>query len=158
MAGILELTPARLQWREGVPAHGDYDDVYHSVHGALAQSRHVFLGGTGLPQAWAGRAHFAILETGFGLGGNFLATWAAWRSDPRRAQRLDFVSLEKHPLTAEDWRCVWAHGEPELRPLAQALASRLPPLVPGIHTLELDEGHLGRQFSGCLSSRRSVFL
>lgn len=142
MAGILELTPARLQWREGVPAHGDYDDVYHSVHGALAQSRHVFLGGTGLPQAWAGRAHFAILETGFGLGGNFLATWAAWRSDPRRAQRLDFVSLEKHPLTAEDWRCVWAHGEPELRPLAQALASRLPPLVPGIHTLELDEGRV----------------
>lgn len=142
MAGLLELTPARLQWREGVPAHGDYDDVYHSVHGALAQSRHVFLGGTGLPQAWAGRAHFAILETGFGLGGNFLATWAAWRSDPRRAQRLDFVSLEKHPLTAEDWRRVWAQGESELRPLALALGQRLPPLVPGIHTLEFDEGRV----------------
>ncbi|WP_142809067.1 FAD-dependent 5-carboxymethylaminomethyl-2-thiouridine(34) oxidoreductase MnmC [Tepidiphilus olei] len=142
MARLLELTPARLQWREGVPAHGDYDDVYHSVHGALAQSRHVFLGGTGLPQAWAGRAHFAILETGFGLGGNFLATWAAWRSDPRRAQRFDFVSLEKHPLTAEDWRRVWAQGESELRPLALALGQRLPPLVPGIHTLEFDEGRV----------------
>lgn len=142
MAKLLELTPARLQWREGVPAHGDYDDVYHSVHGALAQSRHVFLGGTGLPQAWAGRAHFAILETGFGLGGNFLATWAAWRSDPRRAQRLDFVSLEKHPLTAEDWRHVWAQGESELRPLALTLGQRLPPLVPGIHTVEFDEGRV----------------
>ncbi|MBI5781159.1 MAG: FAD-dependent 5-carboxymethylaminomethyl-2-thiouridine(34) oxidoreductase MnmC [Rhodocyclales bacterium] len=142
MAGLLELTPARLQWREGVPAHGDYDDVYYSVHGAFAQSRHVFLGGTGLPQAWAGRTHFAILETGFGLGGNFLATWAAWRSDARRARRLDFVSLEKHPLTVEDWRRVWTQGEPELRPLAQTLASRLPPLVPGIHTLELDEGRV----------------
>lgn len=142
MARLLELTPARLQWREGVPVHGDYDDVYHSVHGALAQSRHVFLGGTGLPQAWAGRAHFAILETGFGLGGNFLATWAAWRSDPQRAQRLDFVSLEKHPLTAEDWRHVWAQGESELRPLALSLGQRLPPLVPGIHTLEFDEGRV----------------
>ncbi|WP_037989814.1 FAD-dependent 5-carboxymethylaminomethyl-2-thiouridine(34) oxidoreductase MnmC [Tepidiphilus margaritifer] len=142
MAKLLELIPARLQWREGVPAHGDYDDVYHSVHGALAQSRHVFLGGTGLPQAWAGRAHFAILETGFGLGGNFLATWAAWRSDPRRAQRLDFVSLEKHPLTAEDWRHVWAQGESELRPLALTLGQRLPPLVPGIHTVEFDEGRV----------------
>jgi tRNA 5-methylaminomethyl-2-thiouridine biosynthesis bifunctional protein len=44
-----------------------------------------------LPQRWAGRRHFVILETGFGLGHNFLATWAAWRDDPQRCEDLWFV-------------------------------------------------------------------
>ena len=32
---------------------------------------------------WQGREHFVVLETGFGLGHHFLATWQAWRDDPR---------------------------------------------------------------------------
>ena len=54
--------------------------------GAEGQARHVFLGGNGLPERWQGRDRFVVLETGFGLGNNFLATWAAWRSrSPRCA-------------------------------------------------------------------------
>ena len=59
----------------------------------------MFLGGNGLPQRWAGRERFVVLETGFGLGNNFLATWAAWRDDPQRCARLHFVSIERHPPT-----------------------------------------------------------
>ena len=55
---------------------------------------------SGLPERWRGSARFTILETGFGLGNNFLATWAAWRDDPRRSESLCFVSIEKHPLLA----------------------------------------------------------
>jgi hypothetical protein len=63
----------------------------------MEQARHVFLAGNGLPGRWAGRDDFVIAETGFGLGNNFLATWAAWRADPQRCARLDFVSVELHP-------------------------------------------------------------
>jgi tRNA 5-methylaminomethyl-2-thiouridine biosynthesis bifunctional protein len=59
----------------------------------------VFLGGNGLPQRWAGTRVFTVVETGFGLGLNFLETWQAWRADPARPQRLNFVSVEKHPFT-----------------------------------------------------------
>ncbi|MCU0774467.1 MAG: oxidoreductase, partial [Ideonella sp.] len=32
------------------------------------QARAVFLAGNGLPQRWASRRRFTVLETGFGLG------------------------------------------------------------------------------------------
>ena len=92
------LTPARIDFSGQVPRSLDDGDIYHSADGALAQAQHVFLGGNGLPQRWRGRRHFSILETGFGLGHNFLATWAAWRADPQRSEQLHFVSLERHPL------------------------------------------------------------
>src|SRR4051812_32428877 len=82
-SGTPQLTPAHIDFTDAAaPRAPDFDDVYHARGGALGQARHVFLAGNGLPQRWAGRAHFVILETGFGLGHNFLATWAAWRDDP----------------------------------------------------------------------------
>ena len=54
---------------------------------------------------------------------NFLATWAAWRADPLRCARLDYVSLELHPVRAAD---LLRHAPPELQPLAAELAARLP--------------------------------
>ena len=82
-----------------------YGDIYASRAGALGQARGVYLQGCGLldtPPRWAGREQFTVLETGFGLGVNFLATWAAWRADPQRCARLDYVSLELHPVRAAD--------------------------------------------------------
>jgi tRNA 5-methylaminomethyl-2-thiouridine biosynthesis bifunctional protein len=64
---------------DGTPYSPLYRDVYHSWAGGQAQARDLFLGGNHLPGAWGGRPGFTILETGFGLGTNFLATWAAWR-------------------------------------------------------------------------------
>ncbi len=86
----------------GVPYSPLYDDLYHAAVGAWAQARHVFMAGNGLPERWQGRTRFVILETGFGLGNNFLATWAAWRADPQRCDHLVFMSIEKHPLRRED--------------------------------------------------------
>ena len=83
---------------DGVPWSDTYRDRYHPAGGAAAQARHVFIAGNGLPGRWRGRERFTILETGFGLGNNFLAAWDAWRGDPARSERLDFVSIEKHPF------------------------------------------------------------
>lgn len=123
----------------GIPYSPRYDDVYHSTAGGLGQARHVFLGGNGLPQAWRGREQFVIVETGFGQGLNFLATWQAWRSDSDRCARLHFVSIEKHPFTRDGLAKVHADTG-ELAPLAAALRQQWPLLLPGLHRLSFDGG------------------
>jgi tRNA 5-methylaminomethyl-2-thiouridine biosynthesis bifunctional protein len=133
------LVPATLSLVDGVPFAGAYDDVYHSADGGMEQARHVFMGGNRLPQRWQGRAHFTIVETGFGLGLSFLATWDAWRKDPGRCERLHFVSIEKHPFRVEDLATLHAMW-PELAELSAQLRAAWPPLVPGFHRLLLDGG------------------
>ena len=134
------LTPARLCFTsQGVPYSEAFDDVYHSAAGAVGQARHVFLDGNRLTERWAGRERFVILETGFGAGINFLATWQAWRRDPQRPRRLHFVSIEKHPFASADAKSIFANL-PELRDEAAELEARWPTLVPGAQRLELDRG------------------
>ncbi|MFM2066802.1 MAG: hypothetical protein RLZZ584_1711 [Pseudomonadota bacterium] len=137
------ITPARLTLDdEGRPCAPDYGDVYHPRLGALAQARHVFLAGNDLPARWAGRQRFVILETGFGLGNNFLATWAAWRALPpeQRCERLVFISIEKHPLTRADAERL--HAGSELPDLAARLVAAWPPATPDLHSLDFEHGQV----------------
>lgn len=136
------LVPAQLAFTEqGVPFSAAFDDVYHSLGGGPAQARHVFLGGNLLPGRWARRERFVILETGFGAGINFLATWQAWRRDPQRCARLHFVSIEKHPFRLAELKEIYKRN-PELQREAAELESRWPMLVPGAHRIELDYGNV----------------
>lgn len=135
------IVPACIELAgDGPPRAPAYDDLYHPRAGALAQARHVFLGGNGLPGRWQGAARFVILETGFGLGNNFLATWEAWRQDPQRCERLVFVSIEKHPPRAEDLERLHVHSP--LAGLAQALVQSWPPLTAGLHPLPFEDGRV----------------
>jgi tRNA 5-methylaminomethyl-2-thiouridine biosynthesis bifunctional protein len=136
------VTAEPVAWRsDGVPRSERFDDIYHTETGALAQSRHVFLGGCGLPEAWAGRPQWLILETGFGLGLNFLTTWQAWRADASRPRMLHYVSVEAHPVGPEDLlRAAGAY--PELAPLAEELAAQWHGLLPGFHRLAFDGGRV----------------
>ncbi len=129
------LVPATIHFSDGTPYSTQFADVYHSVDGGLAQARHVFLAGNGLPERWAGRERFVIFETGFGLGLNFLATLQAWRRSPGR--RLHYVAVEKHPFSLQDLRTLHERY-PELRSEAAELHSIWPMLVPGGHRAELE--------------------
>lgn len=134
--------PEPVDWgADGTPRSPRFDDIYRPAAGGLAQARHVFLGGCGLPGAWAGRRQWRILETGFGLGLNFLAAWQAWRDDPQRPGLLHFVSVEAFPVAAHDLlRSTQAH--PELLPLAQQLAAQWDGLLPGFHRLAFEGGRV----------------
>ncbi|MFG6485962.1 FAD-dependent 5-carboxymethylaminomethyl-2-thiouridine(34) oxidoreductase MnmC [Roseateles sp. BYS78W] len=135
------ILPADVDFSDpAAPASPAFGDVYHSRAGALAQARHVFVAGNGLPGRWQGRERFVVLETGFGLGNNFLATWDAWRQDPARCGRLVFVSVEKHPLRRDD--LARAHAASPLPELAAQLVERWPPLTAGLHTLGFDGGRV----------------
>ncbi|MBC5767768.1 tRNA (5-methylaminomethyl-2-thiouridine)(34)-methyltransferase MnmD [Ramlibacter albus] len=131
-----------VEWGpDGTPRSARFDDIYRTASGGLQQARHVFLQGCGLPQAWAGKPQWRILETGFGLGLNFLAAWQAWRDDPQRPRMLHFVSIEAYPVGREDiLRSAEAH--PELQPLARELARQWWGLVPGFHRMSFEGGQV----------------
>ncbi|MEO8202840.1 MAG: bifunctional tRNA (5-methylaminomethyl-2-thiouridine)(34)-methyltransferase MnmD/FAD-dependent 5-carboxymethylaminomethyl-2-thiouridine(34) oxidoreductase MnmC [Betaproteobacteria bacterium] len=136
------LIPAQLaRLADGTPYSVAYADVYHSGEGGPAQAQHVFIGGNGLPGRWRGREHFTILETGFGFGLNFLATWAAWKADPVRCGRLHFVSIEKHPFAREDLEKLHS-PHPQFDTLSSEMRASWPMLVPGMHRLEFEGGRV----------------
>lgn len=133
------IIPAPLTFAaDGTPYSNTFGDVYHSTDGGLGQVQQVFMAGNGLPERWRGRDRFVIIETGFGLGLNFLAIWAAWRADPQRSQRLHFVSCELHPFERDGLSQLHARW-PELAELSEALVSAWPPLIPGFHRLHFDD-------------------
>ena len=71
-----------VQWLDdGTACSRHFGEHYHHQAAAAEQ---VFLAGCGLPAAWAGQSQWRVLETGFGLGLNFLLTWQAWRQDAAR--------------------------------------------------------------------------
>lgn len=89
---------AGLIWREGgVPVSARYDDPYFSLNDGLAETRHVFLAGNGLP----GRLcpGFQVAELGFGTGLNLLALALAAEGLPGP---IRFTSFEAYPLPAPD--------------------------------------------------------
>ena len=138
----MPIQPAILAFaHDGTPYSAAYDDLYHTISGGLAQARQVFLAGNDLPGRWCGQARFVILETGFGQGLNFLATWQAWRAAPGRPQRLHFLSVEKHPFSATDLAILHANY-PELAELSARLRAAWPLLIRGFHRLEfVDPGY-----------------
>ncbi|HSK39280.1 MAG TPA: bifunctional tRNA (5-methylaminomethyl-2-thiouridine)(34)-methyltransferase MnmD/FAD-dependent 5-carboxymethylaminomethyl-2-thiouridine(34) oxidoreductase MnmC [Arenibaculum sp.] len=143
MHGMIEgepLPPAGIEWRSGGQPHSRrFGDVYFSAGDGLAEARHVFLDGTGLPGAWSRRHRFTIGETGFGTGLNFLAAWDLWRRDPDRCRRLHFVSVEGYPLDRRDLVRALA-AWPGLAPLATCLAEAWPARQPGFHRLDFEGG------------------
>ncbi|MFI5446126.1 FAD-dependent 5-carboxymethylaminomethyl-2-thiouridine(34) oxidoreductase MnmC [Polaromonas sp. UC242_47] len=143
-----------IEWlADGTPYSPRFGDRYRSELGGLAQSREVFLRGCGLPAAWAGQAQWRILETGFGLGLNFLVTWQAWKADPQRPRLLHFVATEAHPASAADvLRAAMAH--PKLLPLAEQLQAQCWGLLPGVHRLVFEEGRV--LLSLCIGDTKAV--
>lgn len=75
----------------------EYGQTFHSLHGAAAESRHVFLAASGVAAALADRRAVRVLEVGFGTG---LNCWLAADVAVTAGAKLELVSLEKSLLTA----------------------------------------------------------
>lgn len=122
----------------------------------MARGRPSWLRSLGVPAAWAGRAHWRILDTRLGSGERFLATWNTWRSDPHRPRLLHYVVLEADALSAADWlrRRPLAETDPALAPLAGQLRTRCFGLLPGFHRLEFDDARV--LLTICVGERRDL--
>ena len=127
-----------LDWTEDGPRSPRFGDVYFSRVDGLAESRHVFLAGCGLPEAWAGRRRFTVAELGFGTGLNLLALIELWRRTRESGARLHIFSVEAFPIAAADAARALA-AWPELSDLAAGLLAAWPDGRRGLHRIEFPE-------------------
>lgn len=142
-----QLTHAKIHFNEqGTPVASDFDDVYFSNDGGMAETDYVFLQQNGLPQRWQTHpaAAFHIIETGFGTGANFLLSWLRFRQYRQQfpnatCQRLYFSSFEKFPLSHADLTQALA-GHTDMQQQCQQLLQAYPLCVGGCHRLSFDNG------------------
>ncbi|MFB6349358.1 tRNA (5-methylaminomethyl-2-thiouridine)(34)-methyltransferase MnmD [Moraxella sp. ZJ142] len=151
------LSTANLCWKTDtdghtVPTSVQFDDVYFSHAGGLAETYHVFLHGNQLPKRFAQlqdnlpqnppqQTRFVIAETGFGTGLNFLATCQLWQNTAPKSAKLHFISTEKFPLSRQDlaqalsaWR-----QDASLVPWIDALLDAYPLPLTGCHRLHIGD-------------------
>lgn len=74
----------------------ELNETYHSIHGAIQESQHVFIK-NGL-YYFRDKETIDILEIGFGTGLNTLLTLLSIENS---SQKVNYVSLEKFPLSNE---------------------------------------------------------
>ncbi|MFN8276090.1 MAG: tRNA (5-methylaminomethyl-2-thiouridine)(34)-methyltransferase MnmD [Chitinophagales bacterium] len=75
-----------------------FDEIYHSRHGAITESQHVFI--------QSALAHIkadviSILEVGFGTGLNALLTY---QYAQQQQQKIDYTGYELYPVAEDLWR------------------------------------------------------
>jgi tRNA 5-methylaminomethyl-2-thiouridine biosynthesis bifunctional protein len=154
-----------LEFTDALPFARGHGDVYFSGEG-LSEKRAVFLGGCGLPEAWAGREHFVVGELGFGTGLNLLALWELWRAHrPSPSARLDVMSFEGLLMPREAAARVHA-AWPELAELSAQLRDKWPERARGVQRIELGDGvtltlcvdEIGRAVSEARASCDAWFL
>lgn len=114
-----------------------FDDVYFSAEDGLAETRHVFLAGNDLPQAWADRADFTILEMGFGTGLNILVAAQEFAHTAKPSQHLHLISVEKYPLAVPDIRAALMRWADVLQPFLDVMLMQYPLRVGGWYRINL---------------------
>lgn len=103
---MASVTFTQIYWDEkGLPHSVAFDDKYFCEDNGLLESRHVFCGGNRLSERFKAlnpNETFAIGETGFGTGLNFLCAWQLFDEHAPQQSKLHFISLDQFPLSASD--------------------------------------------------------
>ncbi|WP_122461684.1 bifunctional tRNA (5-methylaminomethyl-2-thiouridine)(34)-methyltransferase MnmD/FAD-dependent 5-carboxymethylaminomethyl-2-thiouridine(34) oxidoreductase MnmC [Pseudomonas viridiflava] len=136
---------AQIDWDEqGNPHSRTFSDVYFSTESGLEETRHVFLVQNDLRRRFTelpedGR--LIIGETGFGTGLNFLCAWQLFEECARPGTRLQFVSVEKYPLSRDDLQRALALW-PELAAFADPLLDQYVAVHEGFQRMVFDQGRV----------------
>ena len=136
MADSYFVDPAELAWHDETPFSETYQDIYWSGHddSPLMEKQAVFVEPvrTMARQSKPG-AQITVCELGFGFGINCLLTADMWRDLPSDC-RLNFISIEKHPIKKQDLAHLLAKFEFSSR---DALLAQYPPHYRGQHVIWL---------------------
>ena len=85
----------------------ELNETYHSVHGALRESQHVYIK-SGLEE-FKNKDVVKIFEMGFGTGLNVLLTWIY---SQEHQQQIEFNTIELYPLKKNIWsKLTYAKGK-----------------------------------------------
>jgi tRNA U34 5-methylaminomethyl-2-thiouridine-forming methyltransferase MnmC len=77
----------------------DLNETYHSTHGALQESLHVFIEMGLNHSVTKGKQNLRIFELGFGTGLNVFLTYIECAKDPNL--KIELHSIEKYPVLPE---------------------------------------------------------
>ncbi|MBU2971331.1 bifunctional tRNA (5-methylaminomethyl-2-thiouridine)(34)-methyltransferase MnmD/FAD-dependent 5-carboxymethylaminomethyl-2-thiouridine(34) oxidoreductase MnmC [Pseudoalteromonas sp. C2R02] len=130
--------------QSGTPVADKFDDIYFSTDDGLAESSFVFVEKNRIIERFCNhdQNHFAIAETGFGTGLNFLNTWQQFEnSENKTVKKLHFISFEKYPIKKSDLAQSLA-AWPSLKPYAEQLVDLYPVAMQGCHRLEFSNGSI----------------
>jgi len=125
---------ARLEWHEDIPWSPDFSDGYFGSAEPRAEIDAVFIAGNRLEQRLTSTQRFAIGETGFGSGLNFLHTLELWRKLRRPGAFLSFLSIEAFPLPPSALRSILTYSGIALSDI-DGLLAQYPTPVSGSHRL-----------------------
>ncbi|GAB4145904.1 MAG: tRNA (5-methylaminomethyl-2-thiouridine)(34)-methyltransferase MnmD [Bacteroidia bacterium] len=78
----------------------DAEEHYHSVHGAVQESRHVFLK-SGLDEVLKRKKDVKIFEMGFGTGLNAFLTF--FHVSETKDVTIDYYAIDAYPVEEEIW-------------------------------------------------------
>lgn len=133
------IAPAVVDWQGDFPLSPGFGDGYFSREDGAGESRAVFIEGNHLPERFARLASgdlFVIGETGFGTGLNILLAADLFTRIAPSTARLSLVSVERHPLPADDLARA-LRSRPGLASFCKSLQAQSPPLTPGFHRVRL---------------------
>jgi tRNA 5-methylaminomethyl-2-thiouridine biosynthesis bifunctional protein len=133
------MVPIITIFMKGAPRSEQFDDIYFSAEDGFAETQHVFFNGNDLPAAWQGKDSFTIAETGFGTGLNFLAVWKLFEENSHPSQTLDFISVEKYPLSPNQIREALATWLELLGDRIDILLENYPLRINGFHRIKINE-------------------
>ncbi|MCH2157718.1 MAG: bifunctional tRNA (5-methylaminomethyl-2-thiouridine)(34)-methyltransferase MnmD/FAD-dependent 5-carboxymethylaminomethyl-2-thiouridine(34) oxidoreductase MnmC [Oleiphilaceae bacterium] len=141
----MQRPTANIEWKDGIPYHKDFDDIYFNANDGLAETEYVFIEANRLKERLRNATNdqdtLRVCETGFGSGLNFIASYALWRSLPEPKKRLEFSSIEGFPLSISDLKLaskIW----PELGFEYKELLNQYPSPITGFHYLEFESGRV----------------
>lgn len=93
---ILKINRPNATWVDHSLHQHDYQDIYFSASGAVAESQHVAIQGNHLKERLPSRREFWIGEVGFGVGVNFSTTLKLLNDFPNT--HLNYLSVENAPF------------------------------------------------------------
>ena len=122
----------------------EFDDLYSSVKGAVAECNHVFIKGNNLKERFENlgeNSKFYIGEIGFGIGINFLTTCKSWLDHTKQNQVLEFYSFDKYLFRLSDFKTLNVSC-PDLKEYISELERNYPRNIQGAQKISLFGGRI----------------
>lgn len=120
----------------------DWDECYHSKHGAIQEAKHVFIK-NGLALFTAQKV--SILEIGFGTGLNAFITFLEAK---KRNQTITYVGVEAYPVSVEELK--------EMNYVQELDALEYTPVFEKMHQVKWEQSHL-MDNDFCFTKRQQFF-
>ena len=122
----------------------EFDDLYSSAKGAVAECNHVFIKGNNLNERFENlgeNSKFYIGEIGFGIGINFLTTCKSWLDHTKLNQVLEFYSFDKYLFRLSDFKTLNVSC-PDLKEYISELERNYPRNIQGAQKISLFGGRI----------------